>query len=143
MPEPSTKRDSGRWALDGALILLAAGVVAISALFAPETLPGFNLCPFHRFTGLPCPGCGLTRAFCCITHGEFLRAWQFNPFSYIFYAACLTLLFWPLLRTRWPEFESCLVRSRWFNRFPFILIGGMLLFGVCRMFLVLRGSGGA
>jgi hypothetical protein len=140
MPASSTARDPGRWALDGVLILLAGGALAISALFRPESLPRLSLCPFHRFTGLPCPGCGLTRAFCCITHGEFADAWYFNPFGYLFYAGCLLLLCWPLIRRRWPEAETRLARSRWTDRLPLILIGSMMLFGIGRIVLVLRGA---
>ena len=32
------------------------------------TLPG--ICMFHGMTGLPCPGCGLTRSFVTAAHGD-------------------------------------------------------------------------
>jgi hypothetical protein len=31
--------------------------------------------------GLPCPGCGLTRAFCLMTHGRFSEALAFHPLA--------------------------------------------------------------
>lgn len=40
-------------------------------------LPG--MCFMHDVVGFDCPGCGLTRSFISLAHGEWLRAWQFNP----------------------------------------------------------------
>lgn len=33
----------------------------------------------HLVLGMPCPGCGLTRAFCLATHGHFVEAYSFHP----------------------------------------------------------------
>ena len=35
-------------------------------------------CVFHEFTGLLCPGCGMTRAFIAISNGNFLQAIYYN-----------------------------------------------------------------
>lgn len=44
-----------------------------------DCLPVF--CPFKILTGIPCPGCGMTRAFLAFAEGDFLMAFQYNPFS--------------------------------------------------------------
>ena len=36
-------------------------------------------CAFRRMCGLPCPGCGGTRAFYYFFQGNFIRSFQFNP----------------------------------------------------------------
>jgi hypothetical protein len=36
------------------------------------------LCPVALCFGLPCPGCGITRAFGCATHGLFSEAFGFH-----------------------------------------------------------------
>ena len=36
-------------------------------------------CAFHATTGLPCPGCGSTRAVLALLHGQPLTAFRFNP----------------------------------------------------------------
>ena len=35
---------------------------------------GLPPCGFVAMTGLPCPTCGMTTAFACVTHGSFLAA---------------------------------------------------------------------
>ncbi len=49
-----------------------------------SALPG--TCTFRRMTGFPCPGCGLTRSFISIAHGQLVDAWRFNPAGVAFFA---------------------------------------------------------
>jgi hypothetical protein len=49
---------------------------------------GFDFCPIHRATGLPCPGCGMTRAMAMVSHGKFAQAFSLHPF---------VVLVWPLM----------------------------------------------
>ena len=44
-----------------------------------EHLPIF--CPFNDLTGIPCPGCGMSRAFLALAEFDFVRALNFHPFS--------------------------------------------------------------
>lgn len=41
------------------------------------------LCPIRLLTGFPCPGCGGTRAIGAICNGQFERAWELNPLSFL------------------------------------------------------------
>ncbi len=36
-------------------------------------------CPLLFFFGIPCPFCGMTRAFLCVLRGDFLNAFYFHP----------------------------------------------------------------
>jgi hypothetical protein len=38
-------------------------------------------CVWHRVTGLPCPGCGATRAVLSLLYGRFSAALAFNPLA--------------------------------------------------------------
>ena len=55
----------------------AVGVIIV-ARFDPSTFQFFPLCPLHALTGYSCPGCGLTRGFHALFHGDLLSALMFN-----------------------------------------------------------------
>ena len=92
--------------------LAAVGVLTLSTLFTPGVLPKFDICMLHRITGIPCPGCGLTRAFCAISHGNFTAAWHFNPFGFLFYAGFLAVPFWAAWKWRNPARRMLSERNR-------------------------------
>jgi len=49
-----------------------------------RALPG--TCTFREITGVPCPGCGLTRSFISLGHGHMFEAWTYNPAGFLFFA---------------------------------------------------------
>ena len=53
-----------------------AGVVGF--LFDPVKSNFFPVCPLYSLTGLACPGCGLTRGFHALFHGDVITALDFN-----------------------------------------------------------------
>jgi hypothetical protein len=53
------------------------------------------LCHFRRFTGMPCPTCGSTRAGMAAFEGRFADAIAFNPFMC---AAAVVALAWAVMR---------------------------------------------
>lgn len=83
--------------------LNAAGLFALlSGVFAASIalpLPGADgtighlpsVCPFYQATGLPCPGCGLTRAFVCISHGRLQESLHWHPLGWLVYAIFVVL----------------------------------------------------
>ena len=36
-------------------------------------------CPIHKLTGLPCPGCGMSRALFSLVRLDFAGAWYYHP----------------------------------------------------------------
>ena len=111
----------------------AALALGLSFCFAPDALPGFEICQFKRWTGLPCPGCGLTHSLCSISHGQFARAWGENPFGYLFYALALLLVLWPLLVRAFPRLRTSPHTARALAILPPVLVGAMLIFGAARI----------
>jgi hypothetical protein len=70
-------------ALSCALRAPGGEVVMIPVLNRP--LPG--VCTFKRITGVGCPGCGLTRSFISLAHGDLGAAWRYNPAGVLLFAA--------------------------------------------------------
>jgi hypothetical protein len=115
------------------LALAAGAALAISFAFTPSSMPKLGTCLFRRVTELPCPGCGLTRSFCAISHGDFAGAWEFHPFGFAFYALAVTLVVWPFVARRRPELEAMILRSRFTWISLVLLLAGMFVFGGVRL----------
>lgn len=83
--------------------LAAAGVAAMAggsafvAYFDPSKASFFPVCPLYVLTGIACPGCGLTRGFHALFHGDIVTAIDFNAlvpvwaviFGYVFVSLVL------------------------------------------------------
>ena len=70
--------------LSGAGILIAAAGAFVVGYFNPTTAGFFPACPLFTLTGILCPGCGLTRGFHALFHGEILNALHFNALLPVF-----------------------------------------------------------
>ena len=78
------------WLLGPLGILLTAALLRVGSerqvllpwidVALPET------CALYARLGLDCPGCGLTRGFIHIAHGQPMVAWQVNPASWLMFA---------------------------------------------------------
>lgn len=76
----------------GLLVLLAASGALLVSILAPSA-QGLPPCLFHTVTGIPCPSCGMTRAFLDLGHGRFLSALNHNLASpLVFIGACALLI---------------------------------------------------
>lgn len=56
------------------------------------------MCPVVLFTGLPCPGCGMTRASISILSLQFVRAFIFNPSIYVWIVYVLYLAYYRYIK---------------------------------------------
>lgn len=55
---------------------------ATAALIDPDAVEhGPVICPFRLLTGLPCPGCGLTRSWVHALHGDIGASLAAHPFG--------------------------------------------------------------
>ena len=77
-----------RRGLNGLLVLLILGVLA----YASALLFGWN-CPIKYLTGVPCPGCGLSRALAALLRLDFRTALRFHPMVFVLPPVVLYALF--------------------------------------------------
>jgi hypothetical protein len=99
--------------IDGAVILRCLGAISVLALIVLAIVPLETLerypafCPFKRFLGIECYGCGMTRALCALLHGHGRLALQYNRGVLVAFpmmvlcGACLSL----------PEFKKAFTIS--------------------------------
>jgi len=75
-------------------VVAGVGIAAlgVGALLSPEHIEdGPVVCPFRRLTGLPCPGCGLTRSWVYLVHGWWRESFTAHPFGALLAGAVLAL----------------------------------------------------
>jgi hypothetical protein len=71
------------------LIIVGAGVLHLGLSLAG--LPGWS-CPILAATGIPCPGCGLTRASMQLMRGDFVGSIRTHAFAPIFLFAMFVMV---------------------------------------------------
>ena len=119
------------------LLGVSLGVLALAALLSVRDrrevlvpilgMPLPELCMLKRTTGLACPGCGLTRCFISLAHGDVGSAWSYNPGGLLLFAMVVAqiplrlLQIWRIRRGQ-PE-----VRLGWLVQGTLAVLGVMLL----------------
>lgn len=74
-----SRRVSARlWA---AAVLAALAGLFLFRAWVPAEGPQSSICIFRRATGIPCPGCGMTRAFGHLAKGEWREAVADHPLA--------------------------------------------------------------
>lgn len=61
---------------------VSAGSLAVAAGWLAAGLPAPH-CAFHALTGCPCPTCGATRCALALVHGQFQKAFGWNPGAFL------------------------------------------------------------
>lgn len=70
---------------------LIGSYIIIASLFSS------TICVLKNVTGLPCPGCGLTRAYLSLFHGDISKAFRYHPL-FLLPAILLILLIYNKVR---------------------------------------------
>ena len=83
-------------ALKRAALLMLLGLPLLAAFRAD-----FPLCPSAGLLGIPCPGCGLTRATAALLEGQFAEAFALHPLAFALaplYASAMAAVAWDFVR---------------------------------------------
>jgi len=115
--------------LAGVGVATMGGGAAVVAYFDPTQVHFFPVCPLYAVTGFACPGCGLTRGFHALFHGDVTTALHFNvliPIWAVIFAAVAISLVLMAVRGRGLPFNKISPNWLW------VLMVLMLAFGVLR-----------
>ena len=129
---PDASTETGAFgALFGRGARIFAGLAVVGSFVMPPHGVGFSICLLNNLTGLPCPGCGLTRSFACISHGQLADAVNFHPFGPLLYLwawlGVFATIAGPVRRAR---------AAAWFGRHP---RGIRFVYGACVLLFLVFG----
>lgn len=96
-------------------------VTVIAAILTPNSHGhgthqqlGLPPCPSVLLFGRPCPGCGLTTSFTAFVHGQFIHAFEANPFGPLLYIAFTISAFYCLYGfIKGVKFDMNTRRANW------------------------------
>lgn len=109
---------------------LTIALVVLYYRYNPEVYDFFPECPFHKYLGLDCPGCGAQRAVYALLHGNVLQAVNYNALLVLSIPFLLTHL---ILRIYAYFRKTHLIWDIWYRPIvPKILLIVVVLFWIVR-----------
>lgn len=108
---------------------LIFGTLIIALLVVPETIVR-TICPIRIFFGIPCPGCGMTRAFGLLFQGKVVEATEMHPFWIIVVLAAIAFFIIRYFVTPGEKYDKV------WKIFTYVIFGlaiAMIIFYIYRM----------
>lgn len=106
-------------------ILIIFAIIGLISIIS--YLIGFSICAFYNITGIPCPACGMTRAYISLFHFDIKSALFFNP---LFFIVPFCIL---------PQFLKCFfnikIKKSTQNAYYFLILFILILVWIIRMYL--------
>jgi Protein of unknown function (DUF2752) len=110
-----------------------AGATGLHVALVSLNLPSWD-CPFFRVTGVPCPGCGLSRATMLLLKGDLAGSIRFHAFAPIFLFAIVALIL-SLILPR-SIIQPAIARAELIERktgLTVLILGGLILYWLARL----------
>src|SRR6185295_9989158 len=109
------------------------GATGLHIALVSLNLPAWE-CPIFRATGIPCPGCGLSRASVLLLKGDLAGSFRFHAFAPIFLFAIAALILSVLL----PKsiLQPAIARAELIERktgLTVLILGGLILYWLARL----------
>jgi uncharacterized protein DUF2752 len=115
--------------------LILTGALSFNVAAFILHLPGWE-CAFFRLTGVPCPGCGLTRACLLLLKGDVQASLKFHAFAPIFVVLIAMLIICTVLpRTVTEPFINRAETLERQSGITIIILGGLILYWLARLLL--------
>jgi hypothetical protein len=118
---------------DRRFTIALVGATGLHIVLVSLNLPSWE-CPIFRLTGIPCPGCGLSRATTLLLKGDLAGSLRFHAFAPIFLIAIIALFLSVLL----PKsiIQSAIARAELIERntgLTVLILGGLILYWLARL----------
>jgi hypothetical protein len=121
-------------------VALVMTAVAAAQIAAVATGIGGWPCPLKSATGLPCPGCGLTRASVALLRGDFATSFSLHAFAPILLCGVAAVAVAALLpAARREAFAGLVARFERRTRASYLVVAALLLYWSVRV-LFLPGA---
>ena len=124
---------------DRRVALVVTGLAAAQVAAVASGVGGWP-CPVKSALGIPCPGCGLTRATVSLLGGEFEAALRLHAFAPVLLLGLAALAVAALLpAARREAFAGAVARFERRTKAAYVLLGAMILYWSVRL-LFLPGA---
>lgn len=119
--------------------VLSAAYLTFAALQPEGGWLPFPVCGFRALSGLPCPGCGLTRSLTALLHLDFGAAWSWNPLGFAALPVLLTAILLAASPSPWIRRAESALGSARASRMVLASTAAILVAGGVRAALVAAG----
>jgi hypothetical protein len=120
------------------ILIICSGIIAAALIITPTktespylkigSIPLPDTCIFHNLTGLPCPGCGLSRSIVAAAHGEIINSFSHHRLGLLTLVYILLQFVFRLGWILFPKYELRFSRTgKYLDRG---IIGLAVLFGL-------------
>ena len=92
-----------------------------------------SLCVFRNQTGIPCAGCGITRAMVCLAHGHVSEAIAYHPLSPLAFALLVGLTLNGVIALVRPDQPRSLLTPRLVALLGWAAVAALLLVWAARL----------
>ena len=117
-------------------VTLCRATLAMVLFLGAAHLLGYSFwpCLFARITGLPCPGCGMTRAVAALLHGEWSLGLAYHPFAPAFMILGFLVALCAVAPVRWRvQVIKAVKTAEDVTRFATIFLFAAVIYGLLRM----------
>ena len=121
---------------DRRLSSLISGVALLQLLLTLTRFPSWP-CPVFHTLGIPCPGCGMTRATLLLVQGEWRQALLMHAFAPITLLALSLIAFCTLApkeHAEWIADRAEIVER--YTGLTTLLLGGLILYWLARLLIL-------